>query len=117
MARRFVKGTLERGWTDAGVPLGEHRTATGTSVTVTAADKFVECTNAGTITVTLPSAVTYPGLRLCIKRGVGAGATTVNTVSSQTIDGVTSKSLASAGDILDIISNGTYWCMLKHGAP
>lgn len=56
-------------------------------------DYLINCTS-GTFTVTLPTAVGFAGQTYIIKNS-GAGVITLATTSSQTIDGVTTQTLAS----------------------
>lgn len=76
---------------------------TGT-YTATTADHVINCTS-GTFTVTLPLANTKAGLLFTIIN-TGAGAITVGTTSSQTINGSTTYSLATQYDWVTVISDG-----------
>jgi len=58
--------------------------STTTAYTVTADDYFVDCS--GTFNVTLPTSVGISG-KIYIVKNSGSGVITVNTTSSQTIDG------------------------------
>lgn len=61
------------------------------------------------ITLTLPSAVTS-GLRYVIKKvDSAAGTVTINTTSSQTIDGQLVRSLQNQYAEIHVISNGSNW--------
>lgn len=44
-------------------------------------------TTGGAITLTLPSADQYPGMRVCVKRSAGANTLTVARAAGDTIDG------------------------------
>jgi hypothetical protein len=61
----------------------------------------------GTTTLTLPTAVGNTN-RYTLKN-VGTGTVTINTTSSQTIDGSTSITMAVRYTALDVISDGTNW--------
>jgi hypothetical protein len=61
----------------------------------------------GTTTVTLPTAVGNSN-RYTIKR-VGTGTVTVNTTSSQTIDGSLTAPIKKQYDSLDLMSDGSNW--------
>jgi len=61
----------------------------------------------GTTTLTLPTAVGNTN-RYTLKN-VGANTVTINTTSSQTIDGSTSLTMAVQYTALDVISDGTNW--------
>lgn len=74
--------------------------------TVAGTDDVVNCTS-GTFTVTLPSAVGRTGKPFIIKNS-GTGLITVNTTSSQTIDGVLTMTLAPTQS-LTVWSDGTNW--------
>jgi len=65
-------------------------------------DYTINCTS-GTFTVTLPTAVGFTGQEYVIKNS-GAGAITVATTSSQTIDGVTTQILSTLMSIT-VMSN------------
>jgi hypothetical protein len=79
--------------------------------TVLASDSTVECT-ANTFTVTLLDATGVKGRIFNIKNS-GAGVITINTTSSQTIDGAASGILTLAQyDNMTVQSNGTNWIIL-----
>lgn len=64
----------------------------------------------GNVAVTLPTAVTNTGKVFNFKRMDGSGNTvTINTTSSQTIDGELTKTLVSQYESLTLYSNGTNW--------
>lgn len=77
--------------------------------TATTADGFILATGgASGITVTLPSAT--QGAQYVVKKiDAGAGAVTVATTSSQTIDGATTKVLSSQWASVRVVSDGTAW--------
>jgi hypothetical protein len=77
---------------------------TGT-YTLTAQDSIV--TASGTFTVTLPTAVGCTGRRYTITN-LGTGVVTVNTTSSQTIDGELTQTL-NQHDSMDLVSTGSAW--------
>ncbi len=81
-----------------------------TSVTLSAAtDTIVYANPSAPITITLPSATTSPGIIYIIKK-IDAGLTNIVTVSgAQTIDGLTSISLANRGESVMLQSDGTIW--------
>ena len=62
----------------------------------------------GTFTVTLPTAVGCSG-RIYIIKNSGAGIVTLATTSSQTIDGVTTKTMAVQYSTFTVMSNGSNW--------
>ena len=61
----------------------------------------------GTTTLTLPTAVGNTN-RYTLKN-VGTNTVTINTTSSQTIDGSTSLTMSVRYTALDVISDGTNW--------
>jgi parallel beta-helix repeat protein/putative cofactor-binding repeat protein len=89
--------------------VGGDVTSTSANYTALVSDRTVLGTGgASGITVTLPTAV--KGARFEVaKVDSGAGAVTVATTSSQTINGVTTKVLAAQYDKVTVVSNGTAW--------
>lgn len=87
----------------------EEVVAKSANYTATTLDRTILATGgAGGITITLPTVVA--GARYEVKKvDAGAGAVTVATTSSQTIDGVTTKSLAAQWDKVTVVSDGTAW--------
>lgn len=68
---------------------------------------------AGGITLTLGTAVGNKGLTHTVKKvDAGAGAVTVATTSSQTIDGVTTRSLPAQYDRVTVVSDGANWMVV-----
>lgn len=67
-------------------------------------------TAGGAVTVTLPTATTCTGRVYVIKRiSAGVNNVTINTTSSQTIDGSTTRTLITQYASITVISNGTNW--------
>lgn len=89
--------------------LGGGVIAKAANYTATVTDRTILGTGgAGGITITLPAAMA--NLRYEIKKvDAGAGAVTVATTSSQTIDGATTKSLPARYDKVTVVSDGTAW--------
>lgn len=81
-------------------------TGINSNYTVGVNDYLIDVTG-NTITVTLPTAVGISGKNYVIKNN-GNGVVTLATTSSQTIDGVTSKSLKS-NDSIEVVSDGSNW--------
>lgn len=75
--------------------------------TVLTTDYFIDCTS-GTFTVTLPTAASVSGKIYNIKNS-GTGVITVNTTSSQTIDGGSTASLPVQYTSISVISDGSNW--------
>jgi len=69
-------------------------------------DYFLECIS-GTFTVTLPTAIDIKGKQFVIKN-TGNGTITVNTVSSQTIDGSLTVALTQ-NESIEVISDDANW--------
>lgn len=83
-----------------------------TNTTATATDNLLVFTGTSAATLTLPTAVGCDGRTYMIKNASTTGplpVLTIATTSSQTIDGVTSKTLTSAYETVTIISNGANW--------
>lgn len=79
--------------------------------TLTAFDGTINCTS-GTFALTLHTAVGFAGLIHNLKN-VGSGVITINTTSSQTIDGNASGTLTlSQWDSLTVQSDGANWIIL-----
>lgn len=83
--------------------------------TLTTSDAIVlaNATSAA-FTVTLPSTASVPtGRRFAIKKvDSSANAVSVNTTSSQTIDGGTTYSLSTQWQSLSVVSDGTNWVII-----
>jgi hypothetical protein len=76
--------------------------------TLDATDYLIDCT-ANTFTVTLPTAVSIAG-RIYVIKNSGTGVITVDTTSSQTIDGILTIVLAvQYGASLKVVSDGANW--------
>jgi hypothetical protein len=75
----------------------------------------VICNAGSPITLTLPSAVTYPGKKYIFKQ-VNSGAVTIDTVSSQQIDSSVSVVLNEVNETITLMSNGTSWSVLDAGS-
>ena len=72
-------------------------------------DYLIDVTG-NTITVTLPTAVGIDGKNYVIKNS-GSGVITVETTSSQTIDGVSIKTL-NGNSSIEVVSNGSNWIVV-----
>jgi hypothetical protein len=70
----------------------------------------VDCTG-GALTITLPSALSYPGRRILIKKIDATGnAVTISRSGTDTIEGSNTMSLAAQWNKQELISNGnTMW--------
>lgn len=77
---------------------------------------LVNCT-AGTIAITLPSAVKMPGRRYTIKDWKGQSAThsiTVSAAGSEKIDGSSTFVLSTAYQAIEIASDGANWSIISN---
>jgi hypothetical protein len=79
--------------------------------TLDATDYFIDCT-ANTFAVTLPTAASITG-RVYIIKNTGTGIITVDTTSSQTIDGYATMTLSATNAVITLISNGAHWLILS----
>lgn len=66
----------------------------------------------GAITVTLPTAVGVSGKWYTIKRINASGTVVIATTSSQTIDGMTTVSIADQYAAMSVVSNGANWLIV-----
>ena len=70
-------------------------------------DYFIDCTS-GTFNITLPTAVGIAG-KIYIVKNSGNGVITLDTNSSQTIDGSLTIVTSVANTAFTLISDGTNW--------
>jgi len=84
--------------------------AESASYTATISDHTIDCT-ANTFTVTLPDATGISGREYVIKNS-GAGVITLACTSTQTIDGVTTKTLNTQYSGLTAQSTGANWIVI-----
>ncbi|MBL0233245.1 MAG: hypothetical protein IPQ08_06230 [Chitinophagaceae bacterium] len=106
-ATKFLRGDAT--WqTVSGGSGGFNYTAQTTTYTAVAQD-YVNCTS-GTFAVTLPTAVSISGKTIKIKNS-GTGVITINTTSSQTIDGYASGviALSNQNEEITFVSDGANW--------
>jgi hypothetical protein len=89
-----------------GITRSVNNISTTTTAGATASTDYVYLVS-GTTTLTMPTAVGNTN-RYTIKN-VGTNTITINTTSSQTIDGSTSINIAVRYTTLDLISDGTNW--------
>jgi hypothetical protein len=81
-----------------------------TNYQILATDTFINVVTASTIQ-TLPNAIGNAGKTITIRNG-SSGAITVDTLSSQTINGSLSISMPITNSSYDIISDGTNWLII-----
>lgn len=67
--------------------------------------------SASAVTITLPNATLCASMQYDIKR-LGTGNVTVNTTSSQTIDGLSSIVIGSQYANLTVVSDGSNWIII-----
>jgi len=82
-----------------------------TSYTAQTTNYTIDCSG-NTITVTLPSSVGLKGKIYVIKNS-GVGTTTINTTSSQTIDGASTKVINTQYDGIMVQSDGSNWKIIS----
>lgn len=78
--------------------------------TITTSDYLVNCTS-NSFTITMPTAASITGQRFVVKN-TGTGLITINTTSSQTIDGYASGALTvSQYQSITLMSDGSNWIL------
>jgi hypothetical protein len=87
-------------------------TQTG-NYTATASDYTILMNNTTPKSVTLPTASGITG-RIYVIKKISTGTSTVKTTGSETIDGATTKSLASQYDYIMVQSDGTNWVIISN---
>jgi hypothetical protein len=93
----------------------DYSTTTKTSnYTITSDDDVILVDASGSaITITLPDAADVEGYEFKIKAiDVSGGNVTIDTTSSQTIDGSTSDTLTSQYEVRRVVSDGSNWHIL-----
>jgi hypothetical protein len=104
---------IESGGTRFGGSIVFNRTTTATSYSVLTTDYIIAVTStASARTITLPTAVNATGRKYVIKDESGGAATnniTINTTSSQTIDGASTKTISSNYGSATVYSDGSNW--------
>ena len=103
MANEFV---IDRGFISLGGSTLPYVSVTGT-YSITSDDHFIDCTTDNDFSVTLPTAAGIAGKNYTIKNS-GNGIITVDTTSSQTIDGSLTMVLTN-GKILTVVSTNSSW--------
>lgn len=78
--------------------------------TALATDGIIECTGAGSFTLTLPTAASKAGEMLLVKNSAAA-AVTLDGNGAETIDGAATQALA-AGAAARLYSTGSYWLQM-----
>ena len=79
--------------------------------TIVNTDYLIDCTS-GTYAITLPTAASITGKVFIIKNS-GTGVITINTTSSQTLDGTASGVITMTQyDVIKVMSNGTNWIII-----
>lgn len=111
----YIASTLSSTISANGFKTLGFRTAYGAKTatyTVLASDYTINCTT-GTFTVTLLSAATAGAGSVYVINNSGTGVVTVATTSSQTIDGVTTKTLSTQNSNITVQSDGANWIILS----
>jgi hypothetical protein len=93
------------------LPLGTTRVkSVNTSTTIdNTADTWLVQAPIANVTMTLPSAATYPGRRFTVKKTGGASKVILATTSSQTIDGLATYPFAEVNQSVTVQSDGSNW--------
>lgn len=92
---------------------GSNITTQAGNYTLTNSDSIVLVdSTAAPRTITLPTAVGSAGRQYLIKVSAGAKMVTVNTTSSQTIDGALTVGLPGFPFSMAVVSNGANWLIL-----
>jgi hypothetical protein len=82
------------------------------STTLTALQYTLLVNSAGATTMTLPAASGCNG-RIYVIKNINTGTVTIDANAAETIDGVTTKSIAVQWGVLMIQSNGTGWFIIN----
>lgn len=95
------------------------RRAITTTDTATAADDLISCdASGGGYTLNLPTAASITGKVYTIKKtDSSTNAITVDANSTETIDGVLTRKLATQYDFIQVMSDGTNWIVLNERIP
>jgi hypothetical protein len=107
-------GTYDNGfrWYAHSLERGLNYVAKTANYTITDIDDVVDCT-ANSFTLTLPDATLNNGKQYNLKN-TGAGTITLNTTSSQTIDGGASGTVTlTAGQAKILMSNNSNWIIIS----
>ncbi len=117
---QFLKsngGTSAPAW--ANVTITNAIATKTTTYSITTADYTINCdATGGAFTVTLPTAVGITGQLFVIRKVDSTfSAITIATTSSQTIDGVTTRTLSTQYDSMTVQSNGSNWVILNRTIP
>jgi hypothetical protein len=94
----------------SGITRSVSNISTTTSAGSTASTDYVYNVTSGTFTLTMPTAVSNTN-RYTIKQS-GTGVLTIDTTSSQTIDGSTTYTMSKQYQAIDLISDGTNWIIV-----
>ena len=98
------------------VAIGAAITTKSAAYTATATDETVLANvSAGAFAITLPTAVGATGKTYIVKKiDSSANSVTVNTTSSQTIDGATSRLLTNQYDAIQVQGDGSNWFIIAN---
>jgi hypothetical protein len=103
--------TVFSGWVPHNYERGSNYIAKTANYTLVDVDDVIECT-ANSFTITFPSAALQVYKRYKVKNS-GTGTITLNTTSSQTIDGNASGALTlAAGESIYVESTGSNWIII-----
>jgi hypothetical protein len=92
-------------------PRGYTTIADNTVLTISHDAVFVD-SSSSSVTITLPTAVDNGGEEFTIKRATGNNIVTINTYSSETIDGESSFNIEHPYEAITIVSNNSNWYLI-----
>ena len=109
-----IGNTLPQSILEVGGAIATPISTKSTSYTLTISDSVILANAAaGNIVMTLPTAVGINGREYYIKKtDTALNTVTINTTSSQTIDGETSYLLTTQWEYIKIVSNGSNWVII-----
>lgn len=76
---------------------------------ITGGSFFLCDATGGSFAITLPDAAVWKHRMIAIKKTTAANTVTVDTTSSQTIDGAATKAFTAQYDGLTVVSDGVNW--------
>lgn len=112
-----------RGYTNSGtwatLSAEKNLRTVSSAATLGTSDAFVKGdASSAAFTITLPAAATVPGKEFIIKKAdPTVNLVTIDANGSETIDGATTKKLATQNESIKIVSNGTSWDILERRIP
>ena len=116
MATQNANAVVITGGSISNVAIGAAITTKSAAYTATANDETILANvSAGAFAITLPTAVGATGKTYIVKKiDSSANSVTVNTTSSQTIDGATSRLLTNQYDAIQVQGDGSNWFIIAN---